>query len=47
QPVNYAYRLQGDIPGARLQVIPKAGHFLMEDAPEAVAQQLVAFIHSL
>lgn len=47
QPVSYAYRLQGDIPGARLQVIPQAGHFLMEDAPETLAQQLVAFIHSL
>ncbi|WP_346828394.1 alpha/beta fold hydrolase [Serratia inhibens] len=47
QPVSYAYRLQADIPGARLLVIPQAGHFLMEDAPEAVAQRLVAFIHSL
>lgn len=47
QPVSYAYRLQADIPDARLQVIPQAGHFLMEDAPEAVAQRLVAFIHSL
>ncbi len=47
QPVSYAYRLQSDIPGARLQVIPQAGHFLMEDAPERVAQQLVTFIHSL
>ena len=34
-------------PGARLQVIPQAGHFLMEDAPEAVSQQLENFIHSL
>jgi len=47
QPVSYAYRLQADIPDARLQVIPQAGHFLMEDAPETVAQRLVAFIHSL
>jgi pimeloyl-ACP methyl ester carboxylesterase len=47
QPVSYAYRLQSDIPGARLQVMPQAGHFLMEDAPETVAQQLVTFIHSL
>ncbi|QUY49281.1 alpha/beta hydrolase [Serratia plymuthica] len=47
QPVSYAYRLQADIPGARLQVIPRAGHFVMEDAPEVVAQRLVAFIHSL
>ncbi|MGO3567463.1 MAG: alpha/beta fold hydrolase [Serratia grimesii] len=47
QPVSYAYRLQSDVPGARLQVIPQAGHFLMEDAPETVAQQLVTFILSL
>ena len=47
QPASYAYRLQSNIPGARLQVIPQAGHFLMEDAPETVAQQLVTFIHSL
>ncbi|AGP43195.1 alpha/beta fold hydrolase [Serratia plymuthica] len=47
QPVSYAYRLQADIPDARLQVIPRAGHFLMEDAPETVAQLLAAFIHSL
>ena len=47
QPVSYAYPLQTDIPDARLQVIPQAGYFLMEDAPEAVAQRLVAFIHLL
>lgn len=47
QPVSYAYRLQADIPNAKLQVIPHAGHFLMEDAPETVAQRLLAFIHSL
>ncbi|VEA63198.1 acetoin dehydrogenase E2 subunit dihydrolipoyllysine-residue acetyltransferase [Serratia plymuthica] len=47
QPVSYAYPLQADIAEARLPVIPQAGHFLMEDAPETVAQRLVAFIHSL
>lgn len=47
QPVSYAYPLQADIPDARLQAIPRAGHFLMEDAPETVAQRLAAFIHSL
>jgi pimeloyl-ACP methyl ester carboxylesterase len=47
QPVGYANPLQADIPDARLQVIPRAGHFLMEDAPETVAQLLAAFIHSL
>ncbi|HGE8410518.1 TPA: alpha/beta fold hydrolase [Serratia marcescens] len=44
QPVSYAYRLQGDIPGARLQVFPLAGHFLMEDVPQAVAQAVIDFI---
>ncbi len=47
QPLSYAHRLQSDIPGARLQVFPQAGHFLMEDAPQAVAQAAIDFIHSL
>jgi pimeloyl-ACP methyl ester carboxylesterase len=47
QPVSYARRLQRDIPGAKLQLLPRAGHFLMEDAPETVAHCLKSFIHSL
>jgi pimeloyl-ACP methyl ester carboxylesterase len=36
-------RLAQAIPGARLSLIPGAGHFLPEDQPEAVAAQLAAF----
>jgi pimeloyl-ACP methyl ester carboxylesterase len=44
QPVDYAYRLQRDIPSANLTVVPEAGHFLMEDAPERVTEELQRFI---
>lgn len=44
QPVAYAKRLAKDIPGASLTIIPKAGHFLMEDAPEAVAENVIRFV---
>lgn len=44
QPVAYARRLAGDIPGARLHLVPEAGHFLMEDAPEAVARRVLSFV---
>ncbi|MEK3795620.1 alpha/beta hydrolase [Paenibacillus sp. FSL R7-0204] len=33
QPLAYAKRLVQDIPHACLRVIPKAGHFVMEDEP--------------
>lgn len=44
QPLEYAHRLQSDIPGAVLQVLDKAGHFLMEDTPARVSEYLVEFI---
>jgi len=34
-------RLAAAIPGARLHVVPEAGHFLPEDAPDAVAAALL------
>ncbi|WP_251697014.1 alpha/beta fold hydrolase [Streptomyces sp. Vc74B-19] len=46
QPVRYAERLRDDIPGAELVVIPGAGHFLMEDAPERVVREIVDFLGS-
>jgi pimeloyl-ACP methyl ester carboxylesterase len=45
QPVEYARRLLGDIPGATLHVLENAGHFLMEDAPERVSEYLQGFIY--
>jgi pimeloyl-ACP methyl ester carboxylesterase len=44
QPLEYAERLRTDIPGADLVVVPEAGHFLMEDAPERVVQEVVGFL---
>lgn len=44
QPVCWAHRLARDIPRARLHVVPKAGHFLMEDAPETVAELISHFV---
>lgn len=37
-----AEALAGDIPGARCVVVPRAGHALASEAPEAVADALVA-----
>jgi len=45
QPVSYAKRLAGDIPGADLSIISEAGHFLMEDAPEKVATEIKDFLY--
>jgi pimeloyl-ACP methyl ester carboxylesterase len=44
QPVEYAYRLADDIPDADLHVFEDAGHFLMEDTPDRVANQLLTFL---
>lgn len=42
--VEFAERLHDMVPGAELTVIPNAGHFVMEDAPEEVARALRFFI---
>jgi pimeloyl-ACP methyl ester carboxylesterase len=42
-PAEAGQRLQALIPHAQLQLIPAAGHFLQEDAPEAVARHLARF----
>ena len=45
QPVPaVAHPLAAAIPGADLRLIPDAGHFAMEDAPEAVTDQILAFL---
>ena len=45
QPVAYAHKLAADIPGAPLHVLPEAGHFPMEDKPDAVAELIVGHVH--
>jgi 3-oxoadipate enol-lactonase len=40
-PVTYAFALADMIPNARLAVIPRAGHLLNVEAPEAVNQLLI------
>ena len=44
QPVSYAHRLHADIPNSTLQIIPRAGHFVMEDAPKCVVEQVTKFL---
>jgi pimeloyl-ACP methyl ester carboxylesterase len=41
--LSQAPRLQEEIPGSKLEIIPRAGHFVQEDAPEEVAEVLVGF----
>jgi pimeloyl-ACP methyl ester carboxylesterase len=44
QDPAYATKLAHDIPGASLHMIDDAGHFVMEDQPEAVAAQIRSFV---
>ncbi|MFC8878038.1 alpha/beta fold hydrolase [Streptomyces ardesiacus] len=44
QPLTYAHQLAADIPGAHLTVVPGAGHFVMEDAPERVTAEILGFL---
>ncbi|MCP3099304.1 alpha/beta hydrolase [Myxococcus sp. K15C18031901] len=43
-PARYGERLAWDIPGARLVQVPDARHFVMWDAPHAVATELFRFM---
>lgn len=43
-PPPIAERLRASLPRATLQLLPNAGHFLMEDAPEVVAERLLSFL---
>jgi len=45
-PLTYAERLQREIPGAQLVVIPNAGHAVPFDAANALAQALARFIQT-
>lgn len=43
-PVKYAARLQREIPGAQLVSIPNAGHHVLFDAPDQVANAIKKFV---
>jgi pimeloyl-ACP methyl ester carboxylesterase len=43
-PLRYSQFLAGAIPGARLEVIAGAGHMVMLEQPEAVANALINFL---
>jgi haloalkane dehalogenase len=42
-PIGGAYRFTKELPDAELVVLDDAGHFLMEDEPDRVAQEIRAF----
>ena len=46
-PTKLAERLHRDIPGSQLILIPYAGHLVLFDAPEAVAEALLDFVGQL
>jgi pimeloyl-ACP methyl ester carboxylesterase len=43
-PVKLATRLQHAIPGSRLEIVPGAGHLILNDAPDAVARLVTGFV---
>ena len=43
-PPPNAERLAKSLPNAELQLLPKAGHFIQEDAPEEVADRIMRFL---
>jgi haloalkane dehalogenase len=46
-PVGGAYRFQKELPAARLVVLDEVGHFLMEDAPDRVSDEVGRFLSGL
>jgi len=43
-PLAAAKRFEAELPGAELDVIEGAGHFVVDDAPERYAESLVSFL---
>jgi pimeloyl-ACP methyl ester carboxylesterase len=47
QPIHYGARLAAAMPRARFVKVERAGHFLPEDAPEALARLIAGFVKSI
>ena len=45
-PPRLAEKLRDAIPGAALEILEEAGHFVQEDAPDALARRIEAFLTS-
>ncbi len=45
-PVKYSQFLQKNLPGSTLRIIPKAGHYVMREAPEAVSAAMKEWLES-
>ena len=43
-PVAGAHRFKGEIPGSEVVVLDGTGHFVVEDAPDRYAEELVRFL---
>lgn len=46
-PVSKAKRIAESIPGARLEIIPEAGHICTVEEPQAVTQAIASFLESI
>jgi len=46
-PTRYSRYLQSNIPNAHLEVVPNAGHMVMLEQPQVVAQILTSFLNQI
>jgi len=46
-PLKYAQRLGRELPHSRVEIVPNAGHLIMEDAPETVGRLIAEFAAEL
>ena len=44
QVVDWAHKLHQAIPGSSLHVLPRCGHFAMEDQPDRIGDLIVSFV---
>jgi len=46
QVLDWAFRLRAAIPGSELSIVEDAGHFSIEDKPEAVSSLIIGFLEA-